>query len=147
MIYPDIITVSLPNSDLPDDIKIDYLEAREIVIKSPRGAAALLRLCIQKLCVHLGEEENINNAIASLVKKGLDIQIQRALDVVRVVGNEAVHPGELDLKDDNDTAIQLFGLVNFITHELITRPKELEKLYSDLPPSKLEGIETRGDKK
>ena len=44
-----------PNADLPADIRRDYDEAREIVHSSPRGAAALQRLSVQKLCAHLGE--------------------------------------------------------------------------------------------
>ena len=98
MIYPETTGIQPPNTDLEQEIIEDYLEASNIVNKSPRGAVALLRLAIQKLCKQLGEEgKNINNDIASLVKKGLPVTIQKALDIVRVVGNDAVHPGQIDL--------------------------------------------------
>src|SRR5260370_18565165 len=45
-----------PNADLPEDISGDFDEARDVVSASPRAAAALLRLCVQKLCKHLGEK-------------------------------------------------------------------------------------------
>jgi hypothetical protein len=113
-----------PNEDLPEDIRADFDEAWLILDLSRRGAAALLRLCIQKLCKHLGKPgENINNDIASLVRDGLDVRVQQALDIVRVVGNEAVHPGTMDLKDDRETAAKLFGLVNRIAHDTITIPR------------------------
>ena len=103
------------NEDLPSDIRRDYDEAALIVSDSPRGAAALLRLAIQKLCVHLGESgKNINTDIAALVKKGLSEMIQQALDTVRVVGNVSVHPGRLDMRDNIDTAQQLFEPLLFV---------------------------------
>jgi len=90
----------MPNPDLPDELFRDFDEAREIVDGSLRGAAALLRLVIRKLCAHLGEKgKDINADIASLVAKGLNPLVQKALDVVRVIGNEAVHPGTIDLRD------------------------------------------------
>ena len=117
LIFPASTQAPPPNPDLPTDILPDYQEACNIVGNSPRGAAALLRLCIQKLCRHLGESgKNINNDIASLVKNGLNPTIQKSLDVVRVVGNEAVHPGTIDLNDKPETAIALFNLVNIIVN-------------------------------
>ncbi|MBI5800271.1 MAG: DUF4145 domain-containing protein [Verrucomicrobia bacterium] len=137
----------LPNADLPDDVAHDFEEAREIVNSSPRGAAALLRLCVQKLCKHLGEAgKNIDDDIASLVRKGLNPLVQQTLDIVRVVGNEAVHPGTLDLKDDTDTALRLFELVNAIAEQMISHPKVVSQMYAKLPESKRKAIQAR-DKK
>lgn len=144
MIYPLHSSVESPNVDLPQNIQYDYEEARTIVNFSPRGAAALLRLAVQKLCQHLGEPgKNINTDIASLVAKGLPPGVQKALDSVRVIGNEAVHPGSIDLRDDRDTATKLFRLVNFIAAKMITEPKEIADLYNGLPADKLASIAKR----
>jgi len=133
-----------PNADLPPDIVRDYEEARSIVRLSPRGAAALLRLAIQKLCVHLGESgEKLDVDIASLVKKGLDVRVQKALDIVRVIGNESVHAGQMDLRDDPGTATKLFDLVNLIADIMISQPKHVADIYGALPASKLAGIAER----
>jgi hypothetical protein len=130
---------------MPPDVRADFLEANEILDKSPRGAAALLRLCIQKLMIHLGEKgENINNDIASLVRKGLDTRIQKALDVVRAVGNSAVHPGQIDLEDDKTTATKLFGLVNVIVESQITQAQHIEQMYETVVPESVKAqIEKR----
>lgn len=132
MIYPVSGPVTLPNEDLPEDIKNDYLEAMTIVELSPRGAVALLRLAVQKLCKHLGEKgENINADIRSLVSKGLNPMIQKALDAVRVTGNNAVHPGTIDLNDNREIAIKVFGLINVIADVMITQPKMIDQFYDE----------------
>jgi hypothetical protein len=132
------------NPDLNADIRADFDEARIIVNLSPRGAAALLRLCIQKLCMQLGKPgKNLDEDIASLVRDGLSPTVQKALDIVRVIGNEAVHPGQVDLRDDRDTALTLFDLVNRIAHDTITHPREISEMYEKLPPAKREAIEKR----
>lgn len=147
LVYPEPSLVLPPNVDLNVDIKRDYEEASKIVLDSPRGAAALLRLAIQKLCVQLGERgDDLNTVIGNLVKKGLPPKIQRSLDYVRVIGNEAVHPGVLDLKDNQETALKLFELINLIADVTITKPNEIEKLYTSLPTEKIKSIEKR-DKK
>jgi hypothetical protein len=148
MIYPHVGTVPNPNEDLPIDVKADYLEARNIVNLSPRGASALLRLSVQKLCVELGEMgKNINDDIKNLVKKGLPETLQQALDSVRVIGNNAVHPGQIDLKDDIDTAYKLFGFVNIITEMLISQPKKIKEFYEmNIPANLREQINKRDGK-
>jgi hypothetical protein len=147
MIYPDYFKIEPPNPDLNEDIKKDYKEAASIVQKSPRGAVALLRLAIQKLMIQLGEKGiDLNTDIANLVKKGLSETVQQSLDALRVIGNEAVHPGELDLRDDQITAEQLFKLVNFIAEKMITEPKEIKEIYDKIPDSKKQQIEKRNEK-
>ncbi len=147
LIFPPERHGQQANGDLPEDVLFDYEEARSIVNLSPRGAAALLRLAIQKLCIFLGEKgSKIDDDIASLVAKGLNPLVQKSLDIVRVIGNEAVHPGVIDLKDDRDTATKLFGLVNLIADQMITHPKNVHQMYDDLPDSKKEAIAKRDSK-
>lgn len=148
LIWPRQGMAPLPNPDLPEDVREDYEEASTILDLSPRGAAALLRLGIQKVCKHLGEPgDNINDDIAALVRKGLDRRVQQALDVVRVVGNNAVHPGQIDLKDDRATAEKLFGLVNLIAEIMISQPKHVASMYDSLPEAARKAIEKRDGKK
>jgi hypothetical protein len=144
MIFPNFQGIEPPNKDLDLDIQSDYIEAAEILQRSPRGSAALLRLSIQKLCVQLGERGgDINKDIGNLVKKGLPVKVQESLDVLRVIGNEAVHPGEMNLRDNIEIASSLFKLVNFIAEKMITEPKEIEEIYNKIPESKKEQIKKR----
>lgn len=144
MAWPLQNNAPAPNPDLPADVRLDFDEAGRIVQLSPRGAAALLRLAIQKLCKEMGGKgKNIDEDIAALVKGGLDARIQKALDIVRVIGNEAVHPGQIDLRDDVATAEELFALVNIIADALISQPKHIEAMYARLPESKRAAIERR----
>jgi len=145
MIYPALSTAPLPAKDMPESIKFDYLEARDILVRSPRGACALLRLALEKLCNELVEgNQNLNSKIAELVRRGLSPQLQKAFDFVRVTGNDAVHElGEINPKDNPEIAQALFKLINMIIEKMITEPKEVNELYSLIPESKLEAIEKR----
>lgn len=144
LVFPSAREADAPNPDMPEDVVRDFEEARMIVGRSPRGAAALLRLCIQKICIALGEKgSKIDTDIANLVKKGLNPIVQRSLDVVRVVGNDSVHPGTMDLNDDRETALQLFKLVNLIAEQMISIPKSIDALYESLPEDKRKAITRR----
>jgi Domain of unknown function (DUF4145) len=144
MIHPSLYATPLPHPEMPSEIRTDYDEAREIAGHSPRAAAALLRLCVQKLCNHLGQPgKNINDDIGALVKNGLPVEIQQALDIVRVVGNNAVHPAEISQDDVAEVSGTLFELVNYIVEDRISRPAKLAAMFSALPAPALAGIAKR----
>jgi hypothetical protein len=129
---------------MPAPASRDYEEAAKIVRHSPRAAAALLRLCTEKLLGHLLKRDgSIDGMIADFVALGVPLQVQQAMDVLRVTGNEAVHPGTMDAVDDLDTALALFGLVNLIVDDLITRPKLVSQMFDALPAGKREAIQAR----
>jgi hypothetical protein len=143
-IYPEIVAEEA-NTDMPESVKQLYNEAGLIYNKSPRAACALLRLAVDRLCNELGEKDrDINKNIGALVEKGLPKSVQQALDIVRVVGNKAVHPGLIAFDvDDKETAIALMKLVNMITERMITEPKEINSMFEKLPDTVKDSIEKR----
>lgn len=145
MIYPATIIAPIPSDDMPDDIKKDYLEAASIYQKSPRGAVALLRLGLQKLCVHLGGEgKNINADLAKLAEDELvSKKLIRSADIIRIVGNNAVHPGTISDDDFEDVSFKLFALINMIVQQGITEPKEVDNMFGSLPEGPRQAAENR----
>jgi hypothetical protein len=147
MIIPEA-PVPPAHVDMPQECIADYDEARSIVAISPRAASALVRLALQKLMIALGEKgKNINDDIGSLVAKGLPILVQQALDFCRVVGNNAVHPGEIEINDTPEIAHNLFTMMNFIIEDRISRPKQIESLYAQLPEGARKAVEKRDEVK
>lgn len=139
-----------PHPEMPDEVKHDYNEAREIVAKSPRGAGALARLAVQKLVNELepdqdgaGAGANLNDKIGRMVKEGLPITIQQALDALRVVGNNSVHALELDLRDDVPTVVAMFDCMNAIVENRVAQPGRIRQLYEQLPEGARAAIERR----
>lgn len=143
-VYPDIVAEEA-NQNMPEPVKQLYEEASLIYNKSPRAACALLRLAVDKLCHELGENDrDINTNIGALVKKGLPKSVQKALDIVRVVGNKAVHPGQITFDvDDKNTAISLMKLINIITERMISEPSEINSMFEQLPESAKDAITKR----
>ena len=136
MLFPTSGNAPTPSKDLPEDIRTDYNEARLVLASSPRSAAALLRAVIRKLCSHLNQkDDDLNVSINSLVEKGLPERLKIALDMARVIGDNAVPPGMLDTGDDASTALKLFALVNLMTDTMITQPNQLKDIYDALSSS------------
>jgi len=145
LLYPRTSTVNEdPNPDMPSNVREVFDEASLILDDSPRASAALSRLAIELLMDELNAEGNsLNSKIGDLVSKGLPVTIQRALDAVRVIGNNAVHPGEIDMTDNKDKAITLLKFINIIVENQITQPRLISEAYSSLPEGTIKGIEQR----
>ena len=105
----------------------------------------MLRLAIQIFLERSGGTGNLNTDIKNLVKEGLNQQIQQALDVVRVTGNHAVHPGKIVFDDTTDVQA-LFSLINVIAGVLITQPKQIQEIYDNLPEKDKKKIAKRDGK-
>ena len=150
-VWPTTLTGPLPNEDLGEDIVALYNEARAVASQSPRSAAALLRLCTEMLVQRLCQESkvpwtNLNDGIGQLVQPSLPQEIQQALDTLRVIGNSAVHPGQVDLADDRETVERLFEILNLIANDRITQPRAIRSLYDKLPAGQRQAVETRDGK-
>jgi Domain of unknown function (DUF4145) len=146
LIWPTGAGVAPPPSvDMPSEVLAEYEEAGLIAEHSPRGAAALLRLGVEKLLAHLGAtNRSIDQAIGQMVSHGIfDVKVQMAADTLRIVGNEAVHPGTMDLKDDISTVMALFRLMNYLVERTITQPREIANLFDSLPEGKKQGVANR----
>jgi hypothetical protein len=133
MIYPVSADLPLPREEVPEEIRGIYMEARRILEASPSAASALLRLALQRLIAILGETEDISVNIKNLQKQGLDEKIQGALARVRMVGDDAVEPGMIDSRDDEETARGLFEILNLIVDALIAQPRRVEEMLGKLP--------------
>lgn len=146
-LFPYSLTdIPQPNVDMPEDIKKIYLEAATVLKDSPRASAALSRLAIDHLTLKFSNKNNLNSRIADMVSKGLSPMVQQALDAVRVIGNNAVHPGTIDLSDDSKLALSLLELVNLIVDKQISEPKKIQEVYDRLPKRSLEAIKKRDTK-
>lgn len=147
LLYPENASaVEAPHEKMPQDIADDYQEAAAILDKSPRGAAALARLGLQKLLAHLGEPGDIEPATRKLMAKGLDERMGRLMDSIRIHGNLAVHPGEIDVSGARDSAVMVLRMLNRIVEKLIADPAAEKEFYEGLPERKRKAAEEKDAK-
>ncbi len=146
-LFPDSLSdIPQPNEDMPEETKKIYLEAAKVFKDSPRASAALSRLAIDQLTLQFSDKPNLNSRISDMVSNGLSPIIQKALDTVRVIGNNAVHPGTIDLNDNPELSLSLLELVNLIVDKQISEPKKIQEMYNRLPDKNLEAIKKRDTK-
>ncbi len=135
-VFPLTSAAPVLNPDISDgEIKKLYSEATAIIAQSPIAASALLRVALNRLCADLGDNnKDIAENIALLVEKGLDARICKSLELVRVIGSNAVAAGNLEMKDTEETATNLCHLLNLIAEMMITLPNAVTKLYMQQNP-------------
>lgn len=144
--YPASNTAPPPNPETPAEVLLLYNEAASLHHLSPRAAGGLLRLAVETLVNELESGSgSLNDKIGRLVEKGLHPKIQKALDAIRVIGNNAVHPGEINA-DDPTTVSALYGLLNLIVEEMIEKPKHVNAVFDALPESAKAAIEKRTER-
>ncbi len=144
VIFPTATSAPPACADMPQSVRDLYDEAASVVNASPRAAAALLRVATELLIKELtGGSGSLNDQIGNLVAKGLSIEIQKALDVLRIVGNNAVHSGQINLDDNEKVANSLFGLLNVVVEKMITFPAHIEKLWDGLPQGNKDQVKQR----
>ncbi len=132
------------HDDMPEPARGAFDEASKVLSASPRAAAALARLALQQLCTTLGyTQKTIDKQIAAMVADGLPPEIQKMLDAVRVFGNNAVHPGEIDVRDDKATVEVLLACMNSVCQRLITEKRQIEEIYAKLPQGARDTIAKR----
>ena len=124
-----------PHKGMPEDVRRDYMEARAIAQTSPRAAAALLRLALEKLTPHVGQRGELpTTSVRALVqRKGVDPRVELALEALRAVGDGAIPPGQISVHDDEATVQALCGVLNLLVEELIEAPRRRDAIYASLP--------------
>lgn len=145
-VYPieGSLNIPRPNNNTPEEAKAIYEEASRILDYSPRASAALMRLALQQLLDHLKVEgQNINSQIGNLKKQKLPDYVIQYMVSVRIVGNEAVHPGIINFQENIGLVPKLFDAFNYIVQELIEREKRAKLLFAELPEDKRKAVEKR----
>jgi hypothetical protein len=91
----------------PELVEEDLEEATAILNKFPRGATALMRVCIQKLVPLLEDNgKELNQRVSSLVRKGLEMEMQQAEEVLQVLRSDPVQLSQLESQADKETVLR-----------------------------------------
>jgi hypothetical protein len=96
----------------------DIQEATAILNRSPRGATALIRICIRKMMPLLEQSgKNLHDNISSLVGKGLEFEIQQSMDLRQVLRQNPLKPTHFD-EEGSETATRMFASLKEILKRL-----------------------------
>jgi hypothetical protein len=99
----------------PELVEEDLQEATTILDKFPRGATALMRVCIQKLVPLLNQDGNeLDEHVSSLVRKGLEMEMQQATEVLEVLRLDPVQLTQLESQADKEMVLRFLDSLKAI---------------------------------
>lgn len=130
-VYPtNFANFPQPNKDMPEYIKNIYKEAGSVMHLSLGASAALSRLTLEKLLIHLGnDKDSLFESIRELEKnRDISSTLKQKLYVIRKIGNTGAHSGSISFEEEPEAPRHLLNIINDIVDELITKPKTLEDL-------------------
>jgi hypothetical protein len=107
----------MPDLDL---VEADFEEAAAMLNKFPRGATALIHVCIEKLMPLLKNED-----ISSLVRKGLEVEIHQTMEALQVLRKSPVQLTQFNSQEDRETALRFFdSLKEILERRMLKNPNE-----------------------
>ncbi|WP_433584578.1 DUF4145 domain-containing protein [Microbacterium hydrocarbonoxydans] len=144
-VYPITSIAPAPHPRMDTDVKTLFEEAGRVLPLSRRAGAALVRAALEKqvriLDLDAPKGARLDDHIARLSTR-VSKPLGELLDVIRHVGNAALHGSENDdlvimyLSDDvaaDEIAELLFDAINDLVDELVARPEKTSALWSKLP--------------
>jgi hypothetical protein len=109
----------------PELVEEDLEEAAAILNKFPRGATALMRVCIQKLVPLLEDNgKELNQRVSSLVRKGLEMEIQQAMDVLQVLRSDSTQLNPLGSEADRETALRFLDSLKEVLERRMSQNRD-----------------------
>lgn len=134
-IYPQVICRHFPEY-VPIAIRNDYEEARAIVNRSPKAAAALARRCLQGMIRDFwGIHARTLNAEITQLKDKVTATQWRAIDAVRSIGNIGAHMEHdvnLIVEIEPGEAEKLLRLIEHLIDKWYIDRREAELLYNEI---------------
>lgn len=136
------------HTEMPEASRVLYDEARAVARLSPRAALALLRVAVDVLLREVvpgAGSKRLNDIVGLAVKQGLTPAARVALDALRVIGNDAVHPEQIVLDEEDPAAkvTALCRLLNLVVEQLVAQPRMASEMLDALPDGVKRGIEQR----
>ena len=109
----------------PALVEEDLEEAAAILNKFPRGATALMRVCIQKLVPLLKENgKELSDDISSLMRKGLEMEMQQAMEVLEFLRGDSAQLNSLESQADRETALRLLDSLKAVLERRMPKTQD-----------------------
>lgn len=134
LLYPKKSSAPPAQEDMPEEVLALYKEAASIVSDSPSAACLLIRKALEVLLADLTKETNLNKMITVITEdatKPWAKPLTPLLTSIRLIGNDAVHPREINRADNEQTALTLFSFLNICVDQLISQPLKTKQFLEN----------------